>query len=158
MGRPLKHIMGCCSVVWLGSSRNIFLFFVSIMLLVSGLACSNANASKSNVLSYLMSASGQDLRGLPNCDFFLPEGEHPNEPWRLGDDIAYYMAEMNEGENAILVECEKTSNDKKRCTVSFNHNVGELVWSRYYRFDFNPIGGGLAGSALINSLECFTVP
>ena len=57
-----------------------------------------------------------------------------DEPWTLGDNIASYLGEMDDGANKVTAECWSPEDGVTTCTVSVQHDKGELVWSRNYRF------------------------
>ena len=98
-----------------------------------------------HIVAALLRSSGAELESLPEC-----EGVAASASARLSDDIAYYLSEMNTGANQVEAACWPPEGESRTCTVTLNHDAGELVWTRGYRFEWKD------GEA--DHIRCFTIP
>jgi hypothetical protein len=103
------------------------------------------------VIAALLSAAEVDLRTVPGCAETVPADVASQARWSLAQDIARYLAEMGSGANKVTAECWPPDGGSHTCTVLLNHNAGELVWTRLYRFQ-------LAPQNRVSALACLMIP
>jgi hypothetical protein len=126
---------------------------VSLFLLLFCSSCSSQTLPAEKILSVLLSHDELNLINIENCSVVPSVLEEKSKYRSISGDFSYYLSLMDRGTNLVSASCEEVSKSANFCTVSLNHELGELVWNRVYRFYLKS-----DNISDLSELECFTLP
>ncbi|MEM7423582.1 MAG: hypothetical protein AAF334_07645 [Pseudomonadota bacterium] len=130
--------------------RSLGLVFLCAAMILPGAASRSEDVVASTLIALLIAEAGNGAPLPESCrDNASLTGSHGT----LSGDLGFYLGELQAGGGRVTGACEAIEAGEKQCSVVIGQQLGELEWTRYYRFRMDNAGALASGS-----LECFTLP